>query len=118
MFGSLFGSKWFGGSDAPPPAQPAPVAAAPKARPAAQPKTAIAHNSPGAIRPSQPVPPPAQVADKPAPQPAPVATASAGGWPVKDAGAAPAAAPAPGMISGAAPVVSGSSFDSRWGAVR
>jgi murein L,D-transpeptidase YafK len=117
MFGSLFGSgsKWFGGGDSspPPPAQPAPAAAAPKVRAAAQPKIATAHPAAGAIRPAQPH---AQVAEerKPAPpaavqqQPAPTATASA----------APAQAQAPGVITGAAPVVSSSSFDSRWGAVR
>jgi murein L,D-transpeptidase YafK len=119
MFGSLFGSRWFGGASDPPAPQPAPAAAAPKARPAAQPKTAVAHNSPGAIRPSPPAPPHPQVAEerKPAPQqPAPVATANASAWPVQAAATAPAQAP--GMISGAAPVMSSSSFDSRWGGMR
>jgi murein L,D-transpeptidase YafK len=116
MFGSLFGSgsKWFGSGDSSQQAQaqPAPSTAAPKARPAtaAQPKTATAHPSAGAIRSAQARP---QVAEerKPAPavqQPAPTATASA----------APAPAQAPGMMSGAVPVVSSNSFDSRWGAVR
>jgi murein L,D-transpeptidase YafK len=116
MFGSLFGSggKWFGGGDSSqqPPAQPAPAAAAPKPRAAAQPKLATAHPAAGAIRPAQPH---AQVAEerKPTPpaavqQPASTATASA----------APVPAQAPGMMSGAVPVVSSNNFDSRWGAVR
>jgi murein L,D-transpeptidase YafK len=114
-FGSLFssGSKWFGGGDKPAEAPPAPAAAAPKSRTAAQPKIATAHPAAGAIRPAQPH---SQVAEerKPAPSPAaaqqPVATANAS--------PAPAPAPAPGMISGAAPVVSSSTFNSRWGEMR
>jgi len=112
MFGSLFssGSKWFGGSSSePPPAQPAVAAAKPRVAP--QPKVATAHAA-GAVRPAQPRP---QVAEerKPAPQqPAPVATASAAPPPAT-ASAAPS-----GMIAGSAPVVSSSSFDSRWGGMR
>jgi murein L,D-transpeptidase YafK len=112
MFGSLFGSggKWFGSGESsqPPPAQPAPAAAAPKPRAAAQPKLATAQPAAGAIRPAQPGP---KVAEerKPAPQqPAPTVSAAA----------APAQAPASGMMAGATPVVSSGSFDSRWGAVR
>jgi murein L,D-transpeptidase YafK len=117
MFGSLFGSgsKWFGGGDSnqQPQAQPA-ATAAPKPRVAAQPKIATAPAA-GAIRSAQSAQSRTQVADerKPAPaapQPAPTATASAAPTPVQ--------AQAPGMMSGAVPVVSSNSFDSRWGAVR
>jgi murein L,D-transpeptidase YafK len=117
MFGSLFssGSKWFGGGDSKEQPQAQPAAAAAKPRAAAQPKIATAHPAAGAIRPAQPAQPRSQVAEErnPAPaaqQPAPTATASAA--------AAPAQAQAPGLIAGSAPVVSSSSFDSRWGAVR
>ncbi len=113
-FGSLFGGKWFGGGDAKeqPPAQPAAAAATqPKSHAAPQPKVAAAHPAAGAIRPTQH----AQAEERkgtPAPQqqPAPAATASAA--------PAPAQPQPPGMIAGSAPVVSTSSFDSRWGAVR
>jgi hypothetical protein len=118
MFGSV--TKWFkGGDDKPAEPPPAPAAAAPKSRTAAQPKTATAHA--GAIRPAQPRP---QVAEERKPAHAapqqPTATASA--WPTpapsSASAAAQAQAPAPGMISGAAPVVSSSNFDSRWGGMR
>jgi murein L,D-transpeptidase YafK len=87
---------------APPPAAPAPkpkIAAAPP-KPAAKPAAAAA---PGAIRP------------KPAEEAAPVRTAQPA------PAAAPAQqqqAPAAGAIAGAAPVVPGGSFDSRWSAFR
>jgi len=124
MFGSLFGSgsKWFGGDSDKPPTPPAPAAAAPKSRTAAQPKTAIAHAAPGAIRPAQPAQPRSQVAEERKPAPAQQPTATASAWPTPAPAPAPAApqaqAPAPGMISGAAPVVQSSSFDSRWGSMR
>ena len=96
MFGSLFGSLGLGNSEP----EPAPAA---KPRPAveAKPAAPAVRHSPGAIRPTQPVPPP-QVAE--APKPAPAVTASA--------------APAPALIAGAQPVVSSNSFESRWGAFR
>ena len=88
--------------------QPAQAAAAPKARPATatQPKTATAQA--GAIRPAQSAQPRPQVAEER--KPAPTATASAA--------PAPAQAQPPAMLSGAAPVVSSSSFDGRWGGLR
>ena len=134
MFGSLFNTsgavtKWFGlrdDADAKVQAPPAP-APAPKARPVAPAKTAAVHNSAGAIRPAQPAPPHPQIAAerKPAPpqapqqqaapqQPAPAASASA--WPTPAPAPAPAASP--GLIAGAAPVVSSNSFESRWGGAR
>ncbi|MEA2995314.1 MAG: hypothetical protein QOG74_863 [Alphaproteobacteria bacterium] len=99
MFGSLFGSLGLGNSE------PEPAAPAPKPRPTVEAKAAapVVRHSPGAIRPSQPVPPP-QVAEAPRPAAAPAVTASA--------------APAPGLIAGAQPVVSSNSFESRWGAFR
>jgi murein L,D-transpeptidase YafK len=122
MFGSLFssGNKLFGG-DKPAEAQPAPAAAAPKARTPAQPKIATAHAQPaaGAIRPAQPR---SQVAEERKPAAAapqqPVATANA--WPTPAPSPAPtqAQAAAPGMISGAAPVVQSSTFNNRWGDMR
>ena len=118
MFGSLFGSgsKWFGSGDSsqPPQAQPAPAAAAPKARPAtaAQPKTATAHPSAGAIRPAQSArrgrrsprsASPRRRSSRRPPQPrAPRRRPRQ-------------AQPRAGMMSGAVPVVSSNSFDSRWG---
>jgi hypothetical protein len=98
MFGSLFGSLGLGN------AEPEPAAPAPKPRPVVEAKAAapVVRHSPGAIRPSQPIPPSPQVAE--APRPAPAVTASA--------------APAPGLIAGAQPVVSSNSFESRWGAFR
>jgi hypothetical protein len=101
MFGSLFGSLGLSNSE------PEPAAPASKPKPVveAKPAAPVVRHSPGAIRPSQPIPP-AQVADapKPAPAPAPAVTASA--------------APAPGLIAGAQPVVSSNRFESRWGAFR
>jgi murein L,D-transpeptidase YafK len=99
MFGSLFGSLGLGNSE------PEPAAPAAKPRPTVEAKATapVTRHSPGAIRPSQPVPPP-QVAEAPRPAPAPAVTASA--------------APAPGLIAGAQPVVSSNSFESRWGAFR
>ena len=82
-----------------------------------QPKIAATHPAAGAIRPAQPH---SQVAEERKPAPAapqqPVATANA--WPTPAPAAAQAQAPTPGTISGAAPVVSSSSFDSRWGSMR
>jgi hypothetical protein len=97
VFGSLFGSLGLGNSE------PEPAAPAAKPRPAveAKPAAPVVRHSVGAIRPTQPIPPP-QVAE--APKPAPAVTASA--------------APAPGLIAGAQPVVSSNSFESRWGAFR
>jgi hypothetical protein len=124
-FGSLFGSgggvtKWFRGGDEDKPPPPSAVAAAPKPRTAAQPKIATAHPAAGAIRPAQPAQPRSQVAEERKPAPAaqqqPVATANA--LPTPAPAPATAQAQAPGMLSGAAPVVSSSSFDSRWGSMR
>ena len=105
MFGSV--TKWFKGGeeDQPPPA----TAAAPKPRPAAQPKIAAAHPAAGAVRPAQPR---SQIAEERKPAPAapqqqPTVTANA--WPTP--AAAQAQASAPGVISGAAPVVSSGNFD-------
>ena len=98
MFGSLFGSLGLGNSEPEPAAAPA---AKPRPAVEAKPAAPAVRHSPGAIRPTQPVPPP-QVAE--APKPAPAVTASA--------------APAPGLIAGAQPVVSSNSFESRWGAFR
>ena len=112
MFGSV--TKWFKGDDKPAEVPPSPTAAAPKSRTAAQPKIAATHPAAGAIRPAHPAQPRAQVAEERKPAPAatqpPVATANA--WPTQ------AQAAAPGMISGAAPVVQSSTFNSRWGDMR
>jgi hypothetical protein len=99
MFSSLFGSLGLSNSE------PGPAAPAPKPKPVVEAKPAgpAVRHSPGAIRPSQPIPP-AQVAEAPKPAPAPAVTASA--------------APAPALIAGAQPVVSSNSFESRWGAFR
>jgi murein L,D-transpeptidase YafK len=99
MFGSLFGSLGLSNSEPEPPAP----AAKPKPVVEAKPAAPAVRHSPGAIRPSQPIPP-AQIAEAPKPAPAPAVTASA--------------APAPGLIAGAQPVVSSNSFESRWGAFR
>ena len=111
MFGSV--TKWFkGDADTPAEAQPAPAAAKP--RTAAQPKIAATRPAAGAVRPAQSH---TQVAEERKPAPAapqqqPVATANALPTP------APAQAAAPAMISGAAPVVSSSNFNNRWGDMR
>jgi len=99
MFSSLFGSLGLSNSE------PEPAAPAPKPKPVveAKPAAPVVRHSPGAIRPSQPIPP-AQVAEAPKPAPSPAVTASA--------------APAPALIAGAQPVVSSNSFESRWGAFR
>jgi murein L,D-transpeptidase YafK len=119
MFGSLFSSKLFGlRGDTEPQAQP--QQPAPKPRPAAEARaTPAPRNAAGAIRPTQPAPPHPQVAEerKPAP-PSPAPTATASNWPTPAPAPAPVPAPAPGMITGAAPVVSSNSFESRWGGMR
>ncbi len=103
MVSGLFNtSSWFGGHDDPPPAlaQPAPL---PKPRP-----TAVAKAEPA--RHPQHAPPRPQVAErKTAPPPQAPAQPAA-----PSVATAPAPAP-PSLIAGAAPVVSASSFESRWG---
>jgi murein L,D-transpeptidase YafK len=108
MFGTLLPTNWLGGSDnPPPPAQSAPM---PKPRPIAEAKAEPPHRPQhAAAHPAPPAAPRAQVAERKA---APPAAAQA---PAPSAAAAPAPAASPGLIAGATPVVSSSSFDSRWG---
>jgi murein L,D-transpeptidase YafK len=101
VLGSLFGSLGLGNSE---PEPPPPAPTKPRTAVEAKPAAPVVRHSPGAIRPSQPIPAQVAEAPKPAPAPAPAVTASA--------------APAPALIAGAQPVVSSNSFESRWGAVR
>jgi len=112
MFGNLLPNKWFGQGDPPPPpqAQNRP-AAPPKPRPVAEAKAEPRHHPAARPAPSRP-----QVAErKQAPPQAPAAAPSVAAATPQPA---PAAAPqTAALMAGAAPVVSSSSFNSRWAEV-
>jgi murein L,D-transpeptidase YafK len=110
---NLFGLR--GGKDDVPPPPNKPAKASAPAKPT--PPRAVAASAPGAARPPTAVP-------AAAPSPAPTQTAAT---PAKPTGLPPTAAalapttsasPSTGMMAGAAPVMSSSSFESRWGAFR
>jgi murein L,D-transpeptidase YafK len=110
MFRSLTPGNWFGHDDTPPPAPTQTMAQQPKPRPTVDAKAEAAHHT----RPTPPAHP--QVAErKPAPPQAPAATASA--TPAAPPAPQAPAAQAPALMAGAAPVVSSSSFNSRWAEV-
>jgi murein L,D-transpeptidase YafK len=120
---NLFGLRG-GKDDVPPPpnkaakARPAktnatgssPAAASP-AKPA--PPRVVASSAPGAVRPSAAVAP-----HPPAPTQTAAPAAKPAGLPTQATALAPTPAPTAGMMAGAAPVMSSSSFESRWGAFR
>jgi hypothetical protein len=120
VLGSLLPNKWFGQGEAPTAqAQNRPAAQPPRSRPTAVAKAEPQHHPREARAAARP-----QVAERkqaapqaPAAAPAPqTASAAPAPWPT----AIPQQAPAPrtaGLMAGAAPVVSGTSFNSRWGEV-
>ena len=120
MLGNLLEHKWFGQGDTPPAqAQNRPATQPPRSRPVAEAKAEPRHHPRDAHAAAHPAPPRPQVAErKPAPAhtqaPAPApqtANATAAPWPAP-------AAQTPALMAGAAPVVSGNNFNSRWGEVR
>lgn len=126
FFGSLFSdsnstvSKMFGlrggKDDVPPPPNSKPAkktrpAQASPARPATPPR-AVASSAPGAVR------PPAAVPAQPPTHTAAAAPAKPASMPPTATALAPMPAPSSGMMAGAAPVMSSSNFESRWGAFR
>jgi murein L,D-transpeptidase YafK len=115
-FGNLLDSKWFGRDEAQPPqqAQTRP-AAPPKPRPVAEAKAEPQHHARPAAHPA----PRPQVAErKPAPAQATAPAAPSVASAPQPAPQVPAFVPqAPAMMAGAVPVVSSSSFNSRWAEV-
>jgi murein L,D-transpeptidase YafK len=108
MFRSLTPGNWFGHDDPPrPPAPTQAMAQQPKPRPTVEAKAEPAHHAHPTAPPARP-----QVAErKPAPPQAPAAASTAPPAPQAPAPQAPA------LMAGAAPVVSSSSFNSRWAEV-
>jgi murein L,D-transpeptidase YafK len=112
---NLFGMRGSKDDVPPPPSKPAKASAPAKPTP----PRAVAASAPGAVRP----PAAMTAASSPAPtRPAPAQTAAAPAKPASlpqtAAALAPTPAPSSGMMAGAAPVMSSSSFESRWGAFR
>jgi hypothetical protein len=111
MFRGLTNGNWFGHDDTP--SSPAP-AVAQQPRPTVEAKAEPAHHAHPAAH-STPTAHPQVAERKPAPPQAPAATASA--TPPAPPAAQPPAPQAPALMAGAAPVVSSSSFNSRWAEV-
>jgi murein L,D-transpeptidase YafK len=116
-FGNLLPNKWFGQGDTPPAHAQNQPATPPRSRPVAEAKVEPRHHPHEARAAAHPAPTRPQIAErKPAPRQAPAPAA-----PTASAAAAPWPAPAaqtPALMAGAAPVVSGNNFNSRWGEVR
>jgi murein L,D-transpeptidase YafK len=121
MFSSVLPSKWFGKDDTPPPQAQNQPAAQPRSRPVAVAKVEAPHHPHPAAHSAAATRTP--VAErKLAPPPSEASTPSPAA-PAANVASAPPAWPTPApqqtaVMTGAAPVVSGTSFNSRWGEVR
>jgi len=116
MFRSLAPSNWFGHEDTPPPA-PTQALTQPKPRPTVEAKAEPPHHAHASPHATQSRPQVAEHKQAPPQAPAPVANAAPPAPPATPP-AWPAPAPqAPAQMAGAAPVVSSSSFNSRWSEV-